>query len=313
MDVAKEQGESPPAADALAAWLDHLRNERRVSPRTLEAYGRDVAAFLGFLAHHLGGPIGLADLRSLQPADLRAYLAHRRRGDDALQDRSLARALSAIRAFFAFLERRHGVANARLKLVRGPRLKALLPRPVSEEAAVALIAEAGEDAREPWIAARDAAVFTLLYAAGLRISEALGLKGSDRPLPQSLRILGKGAKARMAPILPAARDAVEAYATLCPHTLTPDGALFRGARGGPLSPRIVQARMATLRAGLGLPKSATPHALRHAFATHLLAAGGDLRAIQELLGHASVSTTARYAEAEAARLAEVYARAHPRS
>lgn len=313
MMTAKEPAESPPAAQALAAWLDHLAQERRFSPRTVEAYGRDVAAFLGFLANHLGGAPALSDLAALQPADLRAYLAHRRRGEAALQDRSIARALAAIRAFFAFLERRFGLANARIKLVRGPRLKALLPRPVSEDAAFALIAEAGEDARAPWIAARDAAVLTLLYAAGLRISEALALKGADRPLPDTLRILGKGGKARIAPILPAAREAVEAYAALCPHALTRDGALFRGARGGPLSARIIQARMATLRAALGLQKSATPHALRHAFATHLLAAGGDLRAIQELLGHASVSTTARYAEAEAQRLAEVYARAHPRA
>jgi integrase/recombinase XerC len=301
-----------PAALLLRDWLDHLEHERRFSPRSLEAYRRDVGTFLSFLETYLGTGVGLGQLASLTPRDLRAYLAQRRQGPDALSDRSIARALAAIRAFFLWLERRRGVSNHQLRLVRGPRLKQLLPRPVSESAARDLIEAAAEQDGEPWIAARDAALITLLYAAGLRISEALALTGRDHPLPESLRITGKGGKTRLAPMLPAAREAIAAYAQLCPFALTPDAALFRGAKGGALTPRIAQALMQRLRAQLGLPASATPHALRHAFATHLLAHGGDLRAIQELLGHASLSTTSRYADVDAARLLDVYKRAFPR-
>jgi integrase/recombinase XerC len=297
----------------LTAWTAHLADERRFSPRTVEAYGRDVGAFLDFLTIHMGEPPTGLTLAALTPQDVRAYLAHRRQGDPPLKDRSLSRALASIRSFFRWLDRRHGVENARIGLVRGPRLKSTLPRPVSEDGAAALIAEAALDSETPWINARDAAVITLLYAAGLRISEALALTGRDCPMPATLRIRGKGGKERIAPILPAARDALSAYAAACPYALTPEGPLFRGARGGPLSPRIVQALMARLRVRLGLPDSATPHALRHAFATHLLAGGGDLRAIQELLGHASLSTTQRYADVDSARLIEAYAAAHPRA
>lgn len=300
-----------PAADALGAWTAHLADERRLSPHTVEAYGRDVAGFLGFLVHHLGGAPSIADIAGLAPQDLRAWLAQRR--SEGLQDRSIMRALAAVRAFLAWVERRFGVANPRLRLVRGPRLRATLPRPVSEAGAVALIAEAGSAHDEPWVAARDAAVITLLYAAGLRISEALALTGADRPLPESLRIVGKGGKERIAPVLPAARAAVERYAMLCPHPLTRDAPLFRALRGGPLTARMVQARVAELRGALGLPDSATPHALRHAFATHLLANGGDLRAIQELLGHESLSTTQRYADVEVQRVIDAYRSAHPRA
>lgn len=282
-----------------------------MSVHTVEAYGRDVSAFLGFLVDHLGGAPTLQELGALAPSDLRAYLAHRR--NDGLSDRSVMRALAAIRAFFVWVERRCGVANPRLKLVRGPRLRATLPRPVSETGARAMIAEAADGDAAPWIAARDSAVITLLYAAGLRISEALSLTGADRPLPQSLRILGKGGKERIVPVLPAAREAVERYASLCPFPLTRDGPLFRATRGGALSARTVQARVADLRCALGLPDSTTPHALRHAFATHLLAHGGDLRAIQELLGHESLSTTQRYAEVEAQRVIDAYRTAHPRA
>ncbi|MGE3301609.1 MAG: tyrosine recombinase XerC [Hyphomonadaceae bacterium] len=302
-----------PAPALLAAWTTHLADERRFSPRTVEAYARDLAAFLHFLTDHLGGEPDAQALAVLEPQDLRAYLAARRHGEHVLRDRSLSRALAAIRSFFRWLERRNGISNARIGLVRGPRLKASLPRPVSEDAAFALIEEAEAESETPWIAARDAAVLTLLYAAGLRISEALSLTGKDCPPPEALRVRGKGGKERIAPLLPAAREAIAAYAALCPYTLTRDAALFRGARGGALSPRIVQALMARLRGRLGLPESATPHALRHAFATHLLAHGGDLRAIQELLGHASLSTTQRYADVESARLIEAYAAAHPRA
>ncbi|MEZ5994319.1 MAG: tyrosine recombinase XerC [Hyphomonadaceae bacterium] len=297
----------------LSQWIDHLRDERRFSSNSVGAYERDVAAFLGFLCGHLGGEPSLRDLAELEPRDLRAYLAYRRQGPDALADRSISRALAAIRSFYRYLERRHGVTNARLSLVRGPRLKRALPRPVSEAGAESLIAEARAAAPEAWIGARDAALLTLLYAAGLRISEALALTGADRPLPETLRVTGKGGKERIVPLLPAAREAVERYAAQCPYALSADAPLFRASRGGAFSPRMAQALMASLRERLGLPQSATPHALRHAFATHLLANGGDLRAIQELLGHESLSTTQTYASVEAKKILQLYRRAHPRA
>ncbi len=301
-------------ADALlASFIAHLRDERRFSPLSVEAYQRDVAAFLAFLNEHMGeAPTG-ESLAALEPRDLRAYLARRRQGPDALGDRSIARALAAIRAFYRYLERRHSLANARLALVRGPRLKPTLPRPVSESAAAAMIADAESAETTPWIAARDAAVLTLLYAGGLRISEALSLTGAHNPLPETLRITGKGNKERIVPMLAAAREAVARYASLAPFALTADAPLFRGARGGALSPRAVQNTVQLLRARLGLPDSATPHALRHAFATHLLAHGGDLRAIQELLGHESLSTTQRYADVDFFSLVDAYRAAHPRA
>ncbi len=300
-------------AALLALWIAYLRDERRFAANSIDAYQRDVAAFLGFLQGHLGGEAGSADLAKLEPRDLRAYLAHRRQGEDALADRSVSRALAAIRSFYRYLERRHGLANPRLGLVRGPKLKRPLPRPVSEGAARALIEEAESEAREEWAGARDAALITLIYAAGLRISEALALQGRDLPLPETLRIAGKGGKERLVPLLSAAREAVARYAALYPYALNGDAPLFRAARGGAYSPRMAQALMANLRGRLGLPSSATPHALRHAFATHLLAAGGDLRAIQELLGHESLSTTQGYAGLEAKKILQAYARAHPRA
>lgn len=301
-------------ADQLAAeWIAHLRDERRFAPNSVEAYGRDVETFLTFLGGHLGGAVTGQALGELEPRDLRAYLAFRRSGADALSDRSISRALAAIRSFYRWLDRRKSVANPRLSLVRGPKLKQTLPRPVSQSAARALIEEAEAAAREPWIGARDAALITLLYAAGLRISEALSLSGADRPLPDALRIVGKGGKERVVPMLPAARAAIEHYATLCPFALDRDEPLFRGARGGALSPRIAQDLMARLRAALNLPSSATPHALRHSFATHLLANGGDLRAIQDLLGHESLSTTQRYAAVESEKIFAAYRAAHPRA
>jgi integrase/recombinase XerC len=301
------------AERARRAWLGYLQLEQRLSPRTLDAYGRDAAAFLDFLRDHFGAAPSLTDLGALSPQDLRAYLAFRRKGDSALSDRSIARALAAIRNFLTFLERRFGVGDARLTLVRGPRLKPLLPRPVSEETALATLAAASAQGGEAWIAARDVAVLTLLYGAGLRISEALAVKAKDLPLGDTLRIVGKGGKARLAPIIAPARDAVARYAALCPFALGPEDPIFRGARGGALSPRLIQGLMERLRARLGLPPSATPHALRHAFATHLLAHGADLRAIQELLGHESLSTTQRYADVENARLLSSYRAAHPRA
>ena len=301
------------AAALLQSWIAHLRDERRFAANSVEAYERDVAAFLGFLQSHLGGEPSGGDLAQLEPRDLRAYLAHRRQGPDALADRSISRALAAIRGFYRYLERRHGVKNARLALVRGPKLKRPLPRPVSEGAARDLITQAEESASQEWVGARDAALITLLYAAGLRISEALALTGGDLPLPEMLRVVGKGGKERIVPLLPAAREAVARYADLCPYALTEDAPLFRAIRGGALSPRMAQDLMQRLRGRLGLPSSATPHALRHAFATHLLANGGDLRAIQDLLGHESLSTTQTYAGVEAKKILQLYRRAHPRA
>ncbi len=310
---AMRSNEPPSSAEeARRTWLTHLTDERRFSAHTVSAYGRDVAALLGFLTNHYGEDVLVSHFATMTPQDLRAYLAFRRQGDGALSDRSLARALAAIRAFLRWLERRAGVHNARLGLVRGPRLKALLPRPVSEEAAVQLIDTVSE-ADTAWIAARDGALITLLYACGLRISEALALTGADHPLGEALTITGKGGKQRRVPVLPIAREAIARYAALAPFALTREGALFRGARGGPLSARVAQEMMARARMRLGLPDSATPHALRHAFATHLLAHGADLRAIQDLLGHESLSTTQRYADVESQRLQAVYARAHPRA
>jgi integrase/recombinase XerC len=301
------------ASALLSHWIAHLRDERRFAANSIEAYERDVSAFLDFLQSHLGGEPDARALAELEPRDLRAYLAFRRQGPDALGDRSISRALAAIRSFYRYLERRHGVTNARLSLVRGPKLKRPLPRPVSEAAARDLISEAHAAADEEWIGARDAALVTLLYAAGLRISEALALDGGDRPLPEMLRVVGKGGKERLVPLLAAARQAVERYAELCPFALTEDAPLFRAARGGAMSPRMAQALMQTLRGRLGLPSSATPHALRHAFATHLLAHGGDLRAIQDLLGHESLSTTQAYTSVEAQKILQSYRRAHPRA
>lgn len=301
------------ASSALGAWLEHLAGERRLSGHTVEAYRRDVSAFLGFLVGHLGGEPLLEDLATLSAADLRGYLARRRSGPDPLADRSIARALASIRTFFRWLDKTGQGSNAALGLVRGPRVKPGLPRPVTISSAFDLIDRAEAEATEPWIAARDSALLTLLYGCGLRISEALALTGASSPLPETLRITGKGNKTRMVPTLAAARDAIADYASVCPYALAPAGPLFRGVRGGALHPTVVQKLVRTLRGALGLPTSVTPHALRHSFATHLLAGGGDLRAIQELMGHASLSTTQRYTEVDQAGLMKAYFAAHPRA
>ncbi|HEY2356234.1 MAG TPA: tyrosine recombinase XerC [Phenylobacterium sp.] len=300
------------AREALALWMEHLANERRSSPRTLEAYGFAASRYIGFLEQHRGETITLKSLADVSAGEVRAWLAHLRQGERPLSPRSLSQALSAIRTFHRFLDRRLDAPNPAIALVRGPRVKPGAPRPVSEDQARGLIAEPGLDPdREDWEAARDEAVLTLLYGCGLRISEALSLKRSDAPLPDSLRILGKGSKTRIVPVLPAVREAVEAYLAQAPFVFEPDDALFRAKRGGPLSPRHVQASVQNLRGRLGLPASATPHALRHSFATHLLGAGADLRSIQELLGHASLSTTQRYTQVDAAALLSAYSKAHP--
>ncbi|MGH7022875.1 MAG: tyrosine recombinase XerC [Caulobacteraceae bacterium] len=300
--------------EALAAFLDYLANERRASPRTCEAYEAGVRAYLGFLERHLGDATSLPALGQVSAADLRAYLAARRMGAHPLGPRSVSQALSAIRAFHRFLDTRLGVANTSIALVRGPRIRPGAPRPVTEDQAAGLVAEAGMHSEAPaWIGLRDQAVLILLWGCGLRISEAMALKRRDAPLPDSLRILGKGGKTRLTPVLPIVREAVDAYVAALPWVLAPEDALFRAARGGPLKPRHVQAVVQRLRGRLGLGERATPHALRHSFATHLLGAGADLRSIQELLGHASLSTTQRYTEVDAASLLSAYGKAHPRA
>jgi len=298
--------------DTLAAFTAYLSDERRMAEKTVEAYRSDLAGFFGFLRVHLGEEPTPKALGGLRARDIRAHLAQRRR--DGLSDASIARLLSSIKALYRWLGRAHDIHNAEVAYLQGPKRPQRLPRPVSIEAAKDLIEEAETDPdAEPWINARDAAVLSLLYGAGLRISEALSLTGADLPAPEWLRVRGKGGKVRIVPLIPAVREAIDAYAGLCPYALTKSGALFRGAKGGALNPRIIQGLVQKLRGVLGLPDTATPHALRHAFATHLLAAGADLRAIQTLLGHASLSTTQVYTGVDASRLREVHAAAHPRA
>ena len=273
------------AREALALWLEHLAHERRSSPRTLEAYGFAAGRYLAFLEQHRGEAISLSALGGVAAGEIRAWLAHLRQGDRPLSPRSLSQALSAIRTFHSFLDRRLDTPNPAIALVRGPRVKPGAPRPVSEDQARGMMAEPGLDPdREDWEAARDEAVLTLLYGCGLRISEALSLLRSDAPMGDLIRITGKGSKTRMVPVLPAVRAAVDGYLAQVPFAIMPNERLFRAKRGGALSPRHVQATVQLLRGRLGLPASATPHALRHSFATHLLGAGADLRSIQELLG-----------------------------
>lgn len=302
---------SPALREALARYLDHKRALDAASAHTVAAYGRDIRGFLGFLAGHWGGPYAPARLGGIVQGDMRAWMASERgRG---LSARSLARSLSSVRGFLGWLAEREAIDPVAALAARGPKYRRKLPRPVDKDAARAVLAEIGAEAREDWIGARDAAVATLLYGSGLRISEALSLRGADHPLPDVLRIRGKGAKTRLVPVLSAARAAVARYVALCPFPPEAADPLFRGVRGGPLNPRAIQKAMEGVRLRLGLPATATPHALRHSFATHLLAAGGDLRAIQELLGHASLSTTQAYTAVDATRLMEVYERAHPRA
>ncbi len=297
------------AAELMARWLAQLTAVGHRSPKTVEAYRRDVARYLGFMAEHRGGPMGRAALGTVTLAELRAWMAAERgRG---LSARSLARALSAVRAFYRWLEAVEGIDCAALHVVRAPKRPARLPRPVAVDGARALVGTVSADA-PPWIAARDQAALTLIWGSGLRISEALGLRERDAPLAEVIRVTGKGGKEREVPVLPAARQAVEHYRALCPYAAGPNAPLFLGARGGALSPRVLQKAMATARMALGLPPSATPHALRHSFATQLLSAGGDLRAVQELLGHVSLSTTQVYTNIDESGLIDVYERAHPR-
>lgn len=302
---------SPGLRDALETWLSQLAALEGASPRTVEAYAADLRGFLDFMTLHHGDSLGRASLGRVTISDMRAWMAHERgRG---LSARSLARSLSAVKTFARWLAERDGFDPTAILSARSPRFKKKLPRPLAPDAARAMLDAVESQATLPWLAARDLAVLTLLWGCGLRISEALGLTGADHPLPDTLRIRGKGGRERMIPVLPAARESVAAYVAVCPWPSEPAAPLFRGVRGGALSPRLVQHAMASARAALGLPATATPHALRHSFATHLLNAGGDLRTIQELLGHASLSTTQVYTAVDGARLAEVYQAAHPRA
>ena len=299
-----------PAEALKRDWLDALKHERRMSPHTLAAYERDAATFLGFLAGHKGGAPNERTLAKLTPADIRAFLSDRRA--EGIAPRSLRRTLSAVRSFFRFLTREGILENPAPRTVRGPRVPKSLPRPLSVDDAARTLEEAGEHDVE-WLAARDVALLTLLYGAGLRISEALSLRRGDAPFGETLTILGKRSKERVVPILPVVREAVAHYAALVPFATARDAPLFLSRRGKPMSAREAQALMQRLRGRLGLPERATPHALRHSFATHLLSNGGDLRAVQELLGHASLSSTQVYTDIDTKHLMDVYERAHPRA
>lgn len=297
--------------EATADWRTWMEHERRVSPNTIDAYCRDLAAFFIFLAEHLGAVPSLSNLESLDARDYRSFLAQRSR--HGLSPSSVARCMSTIRNFYRFLNRTRGISNAVIKTIRSPRPKKLIPKPLDSYQAKDLLATIKETKGEPWLIARDLALFSLLYGCGLRIAEGLSLNDADVKDLDTVRVTGKGNKQRIVPVLPSVGESIENYLNLRPFQYSPNDALFRGLRGKRLNPGVVQRRMRELRKTLGLPETATPHALRHSFATHLLSAGGDLRTIQELLGHSSLSTTQRYTKVDANRLFEVYQKSHPRS
>ncbi|MGB3502931.1 MAG: tyrosine recombinase XerC [Mesorhizobium sp.] len=297
---------------ARGQWLKSLARERRLASLTVEAYERDTRQFLTFLAGHFGGPPGLKDISDLRTADLRAFLARRR--SEGAGARTLGRGLAGVRSFLRFLEKRGLASAAGVTAMRAPKQPKSLPKPLTAVDARRVVSVGEQINEEPWIAARNAAVLTLLYGSGLRISEALGLQsGEIGPGETVLRVTGKGGKTRLVPLLPVAVQAVAEYRRLCPYVLDAKSALFRGAKGGPLQPAIIQREMQKMRSALNLPHTATPHALRHSFATHLLGRGGDLRTIQELLGHASLSTTQVYTGVDTKRLLDIYDKAHPRA
>ena len=302
---------SDAAQAALQGWLQSQKALKGASDNTLDAYRRDVSGFLAFLTEHKGGLQGIGALKTVTLSDMRSWMA-RCRGQE-IGARSLARKLSAVKSFYRWLSERENFDATTVMAAKAPKFQKKLPRPLAEDAAQGVIDTLDLQSQEPWVAARDQAVVTLLYGCGLRISEALGLKGADLPLGEVLRITGKGGKERIVPVIAPARDAVAVYLRLCPYPAEPGAAVFRGVRGGALGPRAVQKVVEQVRLQLGLPASVTPHAMRHSFATHLLNAGGDLRAIQELLGHASLSTTQAYTAVDTARLMEVYRRAHPKA
>ena len=296
--------------DALGEWRGWLADEKRVSPHTLDAYQRDINGFLIFLTEHLGGPPGLTDLEAMRRADFRSYLAAR--ADLENRRSSIARSMSTLRNFFCWLERRNLVKNGTIGSVRTPKVPRTLPRPLSPKDALHIIEGTVALGGDPWLATRDAALYTMLYATGLRIGEALALNRKQAPNGESMVITGKGNKQRMVPVLAIVSKKIKAYLTACPYELEPNHPLFVGRNGKRLQAGVVQHRLRKLRFLLGLPETATPHAFRHSFATHLLANGGDLRTIQELLGHVSISTTQIYTEVDDAKIMEVYRRSHPR-
>ncbi len=297
------------AAEAFLAWL---ATERRASPLTVAAYGRDLRFFLGFLTTHLGGPVSLAALDGLRESDLRAWLASEAAAGRGNSTR--ARHVSAVRSFFRFLARRHGVGNSAAKLIGTPKAKPPLPKALTADQAMVVAADIGEASDDAAVQARDTALFTLLYGGGLRIAEALGLSVGDAPVHgRPLRVRGKGNKERLVPVLPAVSDALAGWLRLHPAGADPAAPLFTGVRGGRLNAAVAQRTLRDFRRGNGLPEHATPHALRHSFATHLLAGGADLRAIQDLLGHASLSTTQRYTSVDQQRLLSVWRDTHPRA
>jgi integrase/recombinase XerC len=296
-------------AKLLTSWQRDMGSVRRLAPKTLEAYTRDLGQFLAFLSTHMGGAVTLAVLKDLRAADIRGFLATRR--NDDVGSRSLARALSALKSFFRFLERDGVLSTEAFNAIRTPKLPKSLPKALTMAEARATLTTTATMEDKPWVAARDVAVLALCYGVGLRIAEALSLSKSDLD-SATLRVTGKGGKTRMVPLIASVRAAIDAYLKLCPFPLTASQPMFRGEKGGVLSPRLIQLRVVDLRSALSLPPSATPHALRHSFATHLLSRGGDLRAIQELLGHASLSTTQIYTAVDTDRLLTAYRAAHPR-
>ncbi|HEX5278546.1 MAG TPA: tyrosine recombinase XerC [Micropepsaceae bacterium] len=300
----------PDAAQLLQEWLAVLRHQRRLSPHTLRTYGDDASRFVEFLSGHIGGPVTAGALNSLRPADIRAFLTLLRA--DGLGPRGVQRAVAALRSFFRHLERSGIASSAAVQAVRSPKMPHTLPRPLSERDALRVMTEAGDNRRK-WIAARNTALITLLYGTGLRISEALSLRRSDVPLADRITVIGKGRKERVVPVIDAVRDATAAYVRVCPFDPGKNGPLFLSIKAAAMTPREAQRIMQDLRSRLGLSPTATPHALRHSFATHLLQNGGDLRAVQELLGHASLSTTQKYTEVEERRVMAIYESAHPRA
>lgn len=302
---------TPALHSAMQNWLETQGALKSCSENTQRAYRSDVAEFVAFMCLHTGRRLDLSALAQISVADMRAWMADQRR--QQISGRSLARKLSAVKNFYDWVATREGFEPTAVLSLKAPKYQAKLPRPLSEDDARSLLQTVSDQALDSWVGARDVAVVMLLYGAGLRISEALSLTCADAPLPEALKISGKGGKERMVPIISVARDAVEIYLRLCPHPSSPRSPLFRGVRGGALSARQVQKAVQQTRLNLGLPATATPHALRHSFATHLLSAGGDLRTIQELLGHSSLSTTQNYTVVDTARLIEIYDRAHPKA
>ncbi len=302
---------SAAAQNARDKWLEAERALKGAAENTLTAYFGDITEFLAFMTQHKGEQQGLAPLSKITITDMRSWMAQMRSGD--VGARSLARKLSAVKSFYRWFAEREGFDPTAVLSTRAPKFQKKLPRPLAKDAAQAVLDTVEFQSKEGWVGARDTAVITVLYGCGLRISEALALNGSDAPLPDVMRIVGKGGKERIVPVIPAARDAVETYLKLAPFPRELDGPLFRGTRGGRLNARQIQSVMQNVRMQLGLPATATPHAMRHSFATHLLEAGGDLRSIQELLGHASLSTTQAYTAVDTARLMDVYNKAHPKA